>query len=365
MGDRDEVEELIGDDDDERDSYDEDMEGGGRELELEGADPANDYLLLEVLDGEEGSGSVVFRAQSKEQSSVNLAIKVLEFGENAEQAFAALNSELIALIQLGVKNPHVLKCLTAHVRDSSLWIVNEYCEGGSALDAAAVLRGLTEPEVRALVCGAVQALASLNEQKLLHGNLKASNLLISEEGSVKVADFGQLGQLKNTTAWLSPEAVDDKGKLTDRSDVWSLGITCFELAEFTTPYEGLSPEECAEQIISGPIPTLPHKDKARTWSKAFKDFVARCLTRDATARPSPKELLQDPFLKALDPEETTDILTSLVDKYLLKRDKINEWARKEYQEAGQDVASLPLGQYKEIFFGELADNGGTLVRDGE
>lgn len=126
---------------------------------------------------------------------------------------------------------------------------------------------------------------------------------------MKLADFGV--SAKNTTAaqrrysfigtpyWMSPEVIaceTDKEMSYDyKTDVWSLGITCIELAEKEPPHNELNPTRVMMRIRKADAPRL--RDSQR-WSKNFHDFVAKCLNKSADERPSARELLKHPFIAA-------------------------------------------------------------------
>jgi len=323
-------------------------EDGGEEEEEGEVDPMDVFNLVEIL--EEGVGATVFRAEQKGNGSP-FAIKVLEFEDDVEEAYLTLESEVAQLVELARSTPSVLGYLTLTRRGTSLWVISEYCEGGSAMDAAVVLQQLAEDEIRAIVSGALRALQALHGGDIIHGNLRASNLLLSASGDVKVADFGQLGQLKRSTYWLSPETIRDRDDVTDKTDVWALGILCTELVDHITPYHGMSPEESAAAILAGPPPELEVRDRA---SAELNDFIARCLTMDPVARPTPAALTSHPFLLGMTAERTAATVQALCRKYAEKRGVWNEWAKARAKEAGQQVSFLPLCEIKTLFFNQLA-----------
>jgi len=189
-----------------------------------------------------------------------------------------------------------------------MWIVMEFCDGGSISDLieAAGGRGsfaMPEEAIRAACAGIVLGLEYLHKKEICHRDIKCGNVLLTNDGHVKLADFGVSAELTNTINkrktvvgspfWIAPEVIKE-AHYDGRADVWSLGITAIEMAEGAPPHSNLNPLRAIFLIPSKPAPTLADPDN---WSPEMLDFIRCCCKKDPSERSDSALLTSHPFVK--------------------------------------------------------------------
>ncbi|KAF7371245.1 MAP kinase kinase MKK2/SSP33 [Mycena sanguinolenta] len=188
----------------------------------------------------------------------------------------------------------------------------EFCEGGS-LEAVGKrikeLKAVIEEDIAGhLAEGVLQGLAYLHSKKIIHRNIKPSNILLSREGIVKLCDTAPAYELTDSTCdmrndtndtnscyYLAPEMMCGQ-KYTVRIGVWSAGICLLELVQDRFPFPRDLPSiEVMMYITMSDPPRLEDKP-GRQWSNDMKDFIEQMLTLDALTRPTPQDMLAHPWV---------------------------------------------------------------------
>ena len=270
------------------------------------ADRSSELDILNLLG--EGSFGAVYKAQHKPSGAV-VAVKVIANASSSASEEEKIKGEIDILSRCD--SPYIVGYCECFIKPPTkkpgeMWIVMEYCEGGSMSDLLEANAGYLLPEdcVRAVCASIVLGLEYLHGvANVCHRDIKCGNVLLTVDGHVKLADFGVSAELTNTLNkrktvvgspyWMAPEVIRES-HYDGRADVWSLGITAIEMAEGAPPHANLHPLRAIFVIPTKPAPTLADPDN---WSPAMLDFVRCCCQKDPNQRHDSALLSQHPFVK--------------------------------------------------------------------
>jgi serine/threonine-protein kinase 24/25/MST4 len=174
-----------------------------------GGDPRERFELLTKIG--KGAYGYVCKAQDRLTGSL-VAIKIINL-EDAGDEVDDVHQEIAVMSNMNC--PQLTKYFSSYVLGVNLWIVMEYLEAGSLLDIIKEKGPLQEPFVAYIMKELLSALAYLHAERKIHRDVKAGNILVAGDGSVKLADFGVTGQLTDsidkrqtkvgTPFWMAPE----------------------------------------------------------------------------------------------------------------------------------------------------------------
>ncbi|KAL6940791.1 hypothetical protein ACO0QE_004708 [Hanseniaspora vineae] len=247
-----------------------------------------------------GKFGVVYKGYNIKTKQV-FAIKVLNL-DTPEDEVEDVQKEIQFLSSLK-QIPNVTRYYGSYLNDTKLWVIMELCSGGS-------LRTLLKPGVieerymGVILRELLIALSYIHSDKVIHRDIKAANVLITSEGHVKLCDFGVAAKLTQTRLkrqtmagtpyWMAPEVISEGVSYDTKADIWSLGITAFEIATGNPPYCELDALKVMQLISKSQPPRL----EGRQYSSSLKEFIALCLDEDPVERLNADDLMKTKFIQS-------------------------------------------------------------------
>uniref|UniRef100_A0A8C7QVF8 non-specific serine/threonine protein kinase n=1 Tax=Oncorhynchus mykiss TaxID=8022 RepID=A0A8C7QVF8_ONCMY len=292
-----------------------------------------------------GSFGAVYFARDVRTTEV-VAIKKMSYsGKQSNEKWQDIIKEVKFLQR--IQHPNSIEYKGCYLREHTAW----YNTLSFCLCSCSSLKPLQEMEIAAITHGALQGLAYLHSHNMIHRDIKAGNVLLTEPGQVKLADFGSASIISpansfvGTPYWMAPEVIlaMDEGQYDGKIDIWSLGITCIELAERKPPLFNMNAMSALYHIAQNESPTLQSSE----WTDYFRNFVDSCLQKFPQDRPNSEVLLKHAFVQRERPDSV------LMD--LILRTKV----------AVRELDNLQYRKMKKILFQEAHNGPAAEAQDGD
>ena len=273
--------------------------------------------------------SEIYKVKNRKTGEIFAAKIIKEYNNNLVEKIKSLKK---------FESPYISQFYHSYIlNNNSIWIVTEFCDCGSVLDIMKITnKCFKENEIASIIIMVLKGLQYLHLQKKYHGGIKPSNILINNEGVVKLSDYNISNQLLNINnpnnkithnlykmpPELTNKSNSNKNNYSIKCDIWYLGLTCIELAEGNSTFINNKKNKEKNNINDIKMNNL--------WSLEFIDFIQKCLSENPANRPSAAILLNHPFIvnnnkgKAIIKKKINSIKT-LIDIY---REKIDEQEEK-------------------------------------
>ena len=249
------------------------------------------YRLLSKL-GEGGMGEVWLAEHVTIARKVAIKILHAHYSRNADLR-ARFRNEAVTLSKL--QHPNIVAFYDLIEADEHICLVMEYVKGRNLDEIIRWETGpLTPGRLGAIFKQILLAFDHAHRAGVIHRDIKPSNFMLTDDGTLKVLDFGiaklladdqqltRTGTRMGTTFYMSPEQVDG-GKVDQRSDIYSLGVTLFVLATGKNPYEGETVEfKVYSRIVQEPLPLASSVYPGVT--AAVDRLIQRATAKDPNAR---------------------------------------------------------------------------------
>ena len=244
----------------------------------------------------------------------NVAVKVLR-GDLANDEKFVRRFQREALSASSLSNPNIVEVYDVGEDNGEYYIVMEYVEG-KHLKALLKKRGkLTVPEVIDITLQITNGLSVAHDSYIIHRDIKPQNILILENGMIKITDFGiavamnatqltQTNSVMGSVHYLPPEQASGKGA-TLQSDIYSIGILMYELLTGKLPFRGDNAVEIALKHLKEPMPSI--RDEIPDIPQSVENIILKATAKNPKNRYSDAREMHEDLKTCLDESRANEL----------------------------------------------------------
>lgn len=239
----------------------------------------------------------------------NVAIKVLRGDLSNDEKFVR-RFQREALSASSLAHPNIVEMYDVGEDDGLYYIVMEYIEGKTLKQLLKKRNTLTLSEAIDIMLQLTDGMAHAHDSYIIHRDLKPQNVMIKDDGQIKITDFGiamalnstqltQTNSVMGSVHYLPPEQASGKGS-TIKSDIYSMGIIFYELLSGSLPFRGDNAVEIALKHMRDPLPSLKEENPAIPQS--IENIILRATAKNPKNRYDDARSMHEDLLTALDDE---------------------------------------------------------------
>ena len=243
----------------------------------------------------------------------NVAIKVLR-GDLATDEKFVRRFQREALSASSLSHPNIVEIYDVGEDDGDYYIVMEYVEGKNLKQLLKKREKLTTAEVVDIMLQITSAMGTAHDSLIIHRDLKPQNILIKDDGEIKITDFGiamalnatqltQTNSAMGSVHYFPPEQANGKGS-TLKSDVYSLGIMMYELLTGSLPFRGDNAVEIALKHLKEPIPSI--RAELPEIPGSIENIITKATAKNPKNRYANANEMHDDLLTALNKERKNE-----------------------------------------------------------
>ena len=283
----------------------------------------------------------------------NVAVKVLR-GDLANDEKFVRRFQREALSASSLSNPNIVEVYDVGEDNGEYYIVMEYVEG-KHLKALLKKRGkLTVPEVIDITLQITNGLSVAHDSYIIHRDIKPQNILILENGMIKITDFGiavamnatqltQTNSVMGSVHYLPPEQASGKGA-TLQSDIYSIGILMYELLTGKLPFRGDNAVEIALKHLKEPMPSI--RDEIPDIHQSVENIILKATAKNPKNRYSDAREMHEDLKTCLDESRANELKITFKypendydDTKLLKTVKPEKKKEVSKEKSGEEVVA--------------------------